>query len=77
VFPVATQALAVPRLRARRRWRAPSRVWVRSAATAVSPVIPASLLELFLVGGEQPFDHRGELVAVGGEPVDAGVSQIL
>src|SRR5258705_10222253 len=38
VFPVATQALAVPRLRASRRWRAPSRVWVRPAATAVSPV---------------------------------------
>ena len=39
VFPVATQALAVPRLRASRRWRAPSRVWVRPAATAVSPVM--------------------------------------
>ena len=30
VFPVATHALAVPRLRASRRWRAPSRVWVRA-----------------------------------------------
>src|SRR3984893_901371 len=39
VFPVATHALAVPRLRASRRWRAPSRVWVRPAATAVSPVM--------------------------------------
>src|SRR5215472_12339243 len=38
VFPVATHALAVPRRRASRRWRAPSRVWVRPAATAVSPV---------------------------------------
>src|SRR5690349_15941265 len=37
VFPVATQALAAPRLRASRRWRTPSRVWVRPAATAVSP----------------------------------------
>ncbi len=39
VFPVATHALAVPRLRASRRWRAPSRVWVRPAATAVTPVM--------------------------------------
>src|SRR5215468_4271058 len=38
VLPAATQALALPRLRARRRCRAPSRVPVRPTATAVSPV---------------------------------------
>lgn len=36
---VATTALALPRRREIRRWRAPSRVWVLPAATAVSPVI--------------------------------------
>ena len=30
------------------------------------------LLQLFFERGQQPFDHRGELVDVGGEPVDAG-----
>ena len=30
------------------------------------------LLQLFLVRGQQPFDHRGQLVDLGVDPVDAG-----
>src|SRR5437773_3333128 len=131
VFPVAAHALAVPRLRTSRRCRAPSRVWVRPAATAVSPVmapgyrlpflalarparlpdwwssgarpaqedrcapvrnllistpVPAmascaarcppaghrlGLGQLLLIRGQQPLDHLGQVLDVGGQPVDA------
>jgi len=30
------------------------------------------LLQLFLVRGQQLFDHRGQVLDVGGQPVDAG-----
>ena len=31
-----------------------------------------SLLQLFLVRGQQPLDHLGKVVDVGGEPLDTG-----